>query len=94
MIDATEMDRARKCQQAFMRDYAHRRGILGIGLGLTEDRSEATIEVLVDKDSDRLDLPEVYDGLEVRLTLTTGARALEKSRAVKHAPAKSKVVRR
>ncbi|MEL6169758.1 MAG: hypothetical protein AAFR35_13785 [Pseudomonadota bacterium] len=70
------MTKARVCQQAFIREYGHVAGILGIGLGLTDDRTEATIEVFVDQEQEEPDLPATFEGLQVRKTPTTGAKAL------------------
>jgi hypothetical protein len=61
------MNEALEIQKAFIAQYAHKNGVLGIGIGLNESRDDLALAVSVSRPGQAEKLPDTFRGLDVRV---------------------------
>jgi hypothetical protein len=69
------MNEALEIQRAFEEQFAHKCGLLGIGIGLNHQRDDLALNVYVSQEREAEKLPKTFDGLDVVVDVVGVVRA-------------------
>lgn len=74
-MDRSLLEKAEAAQKLLADMTVHQEGIVGIGIGVTEDRCGPELEVMVESDEVTPSIPSEIEGVPVRLNVVGKVRA-------------------